>query len=141
MTTRCLAEELPEAILDAFRDRAALDAAETAALLHMDPKTLLGHVRDGTIPWHQKGAGTKRPRRVFTLGDVAAYFQRSQRDAPWSTGLETHHTGTSTSSAAVIDLQGRRKSGPSPKPPKSRKRKSLRPSALLLKFESQAGGR
>src|SRR6266849_7305336 len=67
---------LSEALRREFEQRTCIPMSRLAALLPMDRKTLAEHVRLGNIDWRKKGFGEKRPRRVFTQGDVLAFLQR-----------------------------------------------------------------
>jgi hypothetical protein len=72
-------DEMPEAIVEAFRRKPLMPFLELAALLRVNRTTLRDHVNAGDLPWRQKGLGTKAPRRVFTLADVAELFRNLRR--------------------------------------------------------------
>lgn len=71
--------DLPETIIEAFRCRPLMPFPELVALLGVDRTTLRGHIDDGDLPCRQKGRGRRRPRRVFTVNDVAALFGNMRR--------------------------------------------------------------
>lgn len=77
---------LPDVILAAFRERPYISFGELAKLLVMNRRTLQGHIdRVKALPWRQKGSGSTKPRRVFTLSDVAVLFDdmaHQQREIP-----------------------------------------------------------
>jgi hypothetical protein len=94
-------------------------ASETAAKLRCSIKTLNGHVATGAIGYVIIGHGTKRPRKMFTDSDIAAFIaNQTRKDSPCpSTASRARHTSTSTSSGTVIDFTAPRK------PPTDDKRK------------------
>src|SRR5262249_32617026 len=101
----------------AFEGRPYLPAPQVARLLEMDDQTLRRHVRAGDITWRQKGLGAKRPRRVFTLSDIADFFKKIHRGkTSWPTakpGRESsaspgRRIGGTTSKLTVVDFTNRR---------------------------------
>lgn len=72
---------LPERILAAFVGRLYLSLPELAELLEMDKRTLLAQIAevDG-LPWRQKGPSIVKPRRVFTLADVAMIWKQGEKE-------------------------------------------------------------
>ena len=71
--------ELPEAIVEAFRQSPLMSLPRVAKLLGMDRDTLREYVRAGKIPSRQKGFGKVSPRLVFILSDVAILLSYMQR--------------------------------------------------------------
>ena len=114
-----MSEAVPDKVVAAFAGRAGLSLAELAAAMEMDQKTLRGHVQAGEITYIRKGTGTKRPRRIFTLADVAGFYAAMRRRECPSTGparrtaRSRRRSGTTTSSETVVDftaLRERRRS-------------------------------
>jgi hypothetical protein len=73
--------DIPETIVEAFRETPLISFPRLAKLLGMDRKTLRDIVRTGHVPWRQKGVGKISPRRVFTLSDVAVLLDYMQRQS------------------------------------------------------------
>jgi hypothetical protein len=96
-----------------------LTAAQAAAKLGCSIKTLNGHITSGAIGYVITGHGTKRPRKMFTDADLDQFIAaQTRKDSPCpSTASRARHSGTSTSSGAVIDFTAPRK------PPTDDKRK------------------
>jgi hypothetical protein len=68
-------DDLPETVRTAFAERTLLGAPEVARLLEIDPKTLRRHIANGDISFRVKGFGRVKPRRVFTITDIAKFLQ------------------------------------------------------------------
>lgn len=68
------AAELAAALRLSFAGRPSVDMADLSKLLNLDQKTLLRHVRSGRLPFRSMGAGRKRIRRRFTMGDVLTFY-------------------------------------------------------------------
>jgi hypothetical protein len=68
-------EELPEVVRLAFESRPHISMGDLAKVLKMNMKTLRTHINAGDIDWHQKGLGSKRPHRVFTLSDAVEFYK------------------------------------------------------------------
>jgi hypothetical protein len=106
---------VPQAIRDAFAGRTYLSTPELASLLEMNVVTLRQHADAGDIRWRQKGLGAKRPRRVFTFGDVVGFLQKMSRGQSWrsagpseSSASRGRPTGGTTSTSTVVDITRRR---------------------------------
>src|SRR5689334_6603356 len=74
--------ELAAALREGFAGRPSVEMAELAKLLKLDEKTLLRHVRSGKLPFRRMGAGRKRIRRRFTMGDVLTFYGNLGTPAP-----------------------------------------------------------
>src|SRR5690348_14626085 len=106
--------EIPDQVRQAFAERPFLCLSRLARALGWDVATVRGHVKSGRLVGRQKGHGTERTHRVFTLADFSAFWSNL---CP-STGIEDRQTGDSTSNSAVIDFPASRtcpKTGPSVK--------------------------
>ena len=84
------AVDIPHSISEAFRARPFIPFLELAALLGMNKTTLRNHIRAGDLPWRQKGLGTKAPRKVFALADVAVLLRNMQRKSDREFGRQWH---------------------------------------------------
>lgn len=67
--------ELPPKVLAAFEGRSWLELAEICDALEMTPKTMRRHIAAGNIEWRQNGIGKKHITRVFSIFDVARFWQ------------------------------------------------------------------
>ncbi|WP_412758570.1 helix-turn-helix domain-containing protein [Methylobacterium radiotolerans] len=56
-----------------------LTLAEAAARLRISPRTLLGHVRVGRIPYVSVGLGLQRVRRRFDPTDLDRFLEEQRR--------------------------------------------------------------
>lgn len=116
---------LPEAILAAFQGRLYLSLPELAKLLEMDKRTLLATIRNVEgLPWRQKGPSAKKPRRVFTLGDVELIWQQGEKQCqnqrlPASASPDQ---GRAMNGATVLKLENNR-SRARPEQPTAARRK------------------
>jgi hypothetical protein len=92
-------------------------SAEAAARLGCSIKTLNGHIASGTLGYVITGHGTKRPRRMFTDGDLTAFIEaQTRKDPPCrSTASRARHSGTSISSGEVVAFTARPKQRPGAK--------------------------
>jgi hypothetical protein len=100
-------QQIPQAIVQAFEGRAYVAVPELSALLQMDRRTLRQHIQAGNLQWRQKGVGSRRPRRLFTLSDVIAFLKWQERGrATWhglnSSDANDRLTGTSSSKLRVV---------------------------------------
>ena len=97
-----------------------LTPKEVAADLRCTPKTVLGHVRDGSLRYVNVGRGRLKPSYRFFPTDVAEFKERrAKRDAPCqSIGPRARRTSTSTSKCEVYDFTALRDAGISGKPRK-----------------------
>jgi hypothetical protein len=96
-------------------------AAEAAARLGCSIKTLNGHVASGALGYVTIGHGRKRPRKMFTDADLTAFIEAQTRKdslACPSTESRARHSGTSTSSGAVIAFSAQPKPRTNAKPKK-----------------------
>jgi excisionase family DNA binding protein len=91
------------------------NSKEAADRLRISVKTLLGHVRDGSLRYVNVGRGTKRVRYAFTEADLAEFEQaRARRNGGatcQSTSRANHRSTSSTFNGEVIaftELQRRR---------------------------------
>jgi hypothetical protein len=91
------------------------NSKEAADRLRISVKTLLGHVRDGSLRYVNVGRGTKRVRYAFTDADLAefeqAHARRNGGATCQSTSRANHRSTSSTFDAEVIaftELQRRR---------------------------------
>src|SRR5580700_8013942 len=78
--------------------------AEVASRLRCSQKMLNVHVRGGAIRFVIIGSGSKRPRRMFTDGDVEEFIERqTRRNAPCqSIDRKVRRSITSTSGGEVL---------------------------------------
>jgi hypothetical protein len=92
-------------------------SAEAAARLGCSIKTLNGHIASGTLRYVITGHGNKRPRRMFTDGDLNTFIaNQTRKDSPCpSTASRARHSGTSTSTGEVIAFTARPKQRPGAK--------------------------
>jgi hypothetical protein len=67
--------ELPPKVLEAFEGRSWLGFGELCRALEMTPETMRKHVDKGNIDWRQNGVGEKHIVRVFSVYDVAKFWQ------------------------------------------------------------------
>lgn len=72
--------QVPDKVRAAFQDRSTLTVPELARSMEMDVKTLRRHIRDGQMPCHLKGTGSVRRHVVFTLSDVAAFYNATSSE-------------------------------------------------------------
>jgi hypothetical protein len=108
--------QVPQSVRDAFAGRTYLSTPEVARLLEMNVVTLREHADAGDIVWRQKGRGAKRPRRVFTLGDVVGFLSKMSRGkSSWesagpseSSANRVRRIGGTTSSSTGVDITRRR---------------------------------
>jgi hypothetical protein len=94
-------------------------AEEAAAKLRCSQKTLNGYVAAGTLRYVAIGHGSKRQRKMFTDADLNALIEaQTRKDSPAcpSSASRARHTGTSTSSGAVIAFTARRNAPRGAKP-------------------------
>jgi Helix-turn-helix domain len=91
---------------------------EAAAKLGVSIKTLLGHVRDGSLRYVNISRGDKRPRYAFAESDLDEFEQARRwrnenvQGAPWrSTGPKKVRTTNSISNAEVIAFTARPSAG------------------------------
>jgi hypothetical protein len=94
-------------------------AEEAAARLGCSIKTLKGHIAAGSLRYVAIGHGSKRPRKMFTDADLAAFIEaQTRKDSPACPSFESRarHTGTSISSGEVIDFTVPRKPRPDAPP-------------------------
>src|SRR5439155_18085640 len=83
---------------------------EAAAKLRCSTKMLQGHVTSGALRYIQTGLGTRRPRRMFTDADLAAFVaNQTRKDSPAcpSTKVRIRPTTSSTSNGEVIAFTAR----------------------------------
>ena len=106
-------DEMPEAIVEAFRRKPLMPFLELAALLRVNRTTLRDHVNAGDLPWRQKGLGTKAPRRVFTLADVAELFRNLRRKSETGQVRCQDHQSAETG-AAILPFAARTSSAAAP---------------------------
>jgi Helix-turn-helix domain len=93
---------------------------EAAELLRCSLKTLKGYVETGAIRYVTIGHGARRPRRMFTDGDLDALIEsQARKDAPEcpSSAIRARHISGSTSNGEVIAFSAQ----PRPKPAARRK--------------------
>src|SRR5262245_39717705 len=78
--------------------------AEAAAKLGCSIKTLNGHIVSGALGYVIIGHGKKRPRKMFTDGDLNAFIiNQTRKDVPCpSTASRARRSSTSSSGSEVI---------------------------------------
>ena len=60
-----------------------LTTGEAAKVLKISPKTLTGHVKDGSLKYVNVGRGTIKPRRMFPPAELEDFTQRRmQQEIP-----------------------------------------------------------
>jgi len=52
-----------------------LTTGEAAKVLRISPKTLTGHVKDGSLKYVNVGRGTIKPRRMFPPAELEDFTQ------------------------------------------------------------------
>ena len=75
-------DDVPVAIREAFEASPLLGMPQISKLLPMDWETLRAHVAAGNLVGRVKGFGIKKPRRVFTLADIARFLARLMEPTP-----------------------------------------------------------
>src|SRR5262245_33870793 len=95
-----------------------LTTKEVAADLQCSRKTLLGHVKDGSLRYVNVGRGEVRPTYRFFSDDVAEFkLRRAKRDAPCrSISTKRRRSGISTSKCEIIAFTALRDAGTDGKP-------------------------
>ncbi|WP_436165182.1 helix-turn-helix domain-containing protein [Bosea sp. LjRoot9] len=73
-------------------------------VLRCTAKTLRAYVRDGELTYVLKGAGLKRPRRLFHPDDLAAFIARRRRTECPSTSQKAAKPTSSTSNVVAVDF-------------------------------------
>jgi hypothetical protein len=95
--------------------------AEVAIKLGCSIKTVKNHVDSGMLKHVDIGRGSKRPSRRFIDSDIAEFIaNQTRKDVPAcpSTRILARRTGSSISSAEVIDFTAPRRQQPNEKPRK-----------------------
>jgi hypothetical protein len=106
------------------RDASAPDGlrtpAEAASKLGCSIKTLNGHIASGALGYVIIGHGKKRPRKMFTDGDLNAFItNQTRKDVPCpSTASRARRSSTSNSESTVIAFTAAPKPRPGAKPKK-----------------------
>jgi len=94
--------------------------AEAASKLGCSIKTLNGHIASGALGYVIIGHGKKRPRKMFTDGDLNAFItNQTRKDVPCpSTASRARRSSTSNSESTVIAFTAAPKPRPGAKPKK-----------------------
>src|SRR5262245_54416926 len=94
--------------------------AEAASKLGCSIKTLNGHIVSGALGYVIIGHGKKRPRKMFTDGDLNAFIiNQTRKDVPCpSTASRARRSSTSSSGSEVIAFTAAPKPRPGAKPKK-----------------------
>jgi len=72
-------DDLPEHVRAAFANTGLLSLPKVAKLIGLHPQTLTALAVAGKVSWRQKGLGASRPRRAFTVDDVARLWHTMRR--------------------------------------------------------------
>jgi excisionase family DNA binding protein len=96
-----------------FAGRATLKFAEVCKLLKIHNKTLLRHIRTGTIGFRETGLGRLRVRREFALEDVLAFYENAFRKAEPTVAGQKGAVRTRSSGNDFLVERAKRKGRPS----------------------------
>ncbi len=103
-------DDVPETIRQAFAGHPYLSTPKVARALEIDGGTLRKHTAAGDITCHYKGLGIRRPRRVYTLADVAGFLRKMRSEQCASGNVQVQNANRdrrsigATSSSTVVAL-------------------------------------
>ncbi|MCP4284081.1 MAG: helix-turn-helix domain-containing protein [Gammaproteobacteria bacterium] len=77
--------------------------AKAAEALGISVKTLTGHVKDGELRYVNVGRGSKKPRRMFDIGDLTDFKERrTRREMPCRSISRRARPSTNTTSKCEV---------------------------------------
>jgi excisionase family DNA binding protein len=89
-----------------------LTLRQAAEALQVSESTVRGYVKDGSLPFVNKGRGAQRPRLAFDPADIEDFKRnRKRRLTPChpSTRIRKANTGRPTSGSTVVSFLAQRK--------------------------------
>jgi len=134
MPAEAYIDDIPQEIREAFRGKLFLTTPAVAKVLGLNIGTVREHIREGNLPWRQKGTGKVAPKLAHTLSDVAVLWRHMTEASARALGVAGSPPGT----VVPLPLPGRRppaddefstprtpRRGPR-NPKKTRRRRSIR---------------